>query len=73
MVGRNRVAEIIKSYVQKINMKYSFGKGLKKGVISVIIFAIPLVALQFPQFTELTIGGLLVMIVNFLKVKYQSA
>jgi hypothetical protein len=54
-------------------MKYSFGKGLKKGVISVIIFAIPLVALQFPQFTELTIGGLLVMIVNFLKVKYQSA
>lgn len=53
-------------------MKYSYKKGLKKGIVSAIIFAIPLMMLQFPEYAELTIGGLGVILVNYLKVKYSK-
>lgn len=51
-------------------MKYSFWKGLSKGIISVIVFAAPLVLLDNPAWANLTIGGLLTMVVNWLKVRY---
>lgn len=53
-------------------MKYSFTKGLGKGVVGVIIFAVPLVLMDNPSWANLTVGGLLLMAVNFLKVKYKS-
>ena len=53
-----------------MNNKYSFGKGLVKGIISVVVFAVPFVVLQFPTYANLTIGGVLTILVNFLKVKY---
>ena len=51
-------------------MNYSFLKGIKKGVVSAIIFAVPLILLNNPDWANLTIGGVLVVAVNFLKVKY---
>ena len=53
-------------------MKYSFTKGLGKGAISVLIFAVPIILMDNPAWANLTIGGLLLMGVNFLKVKYMS-
>lgn len=51
-------------------IKYSFGKGLKKGIITFVLFAIPVVINAFPELANLTIGAVLVIIVNYLKVKY---
>jgi hypothetical protein len=48
-------------------MKYSFWKGVKKGLISMIIFAIPVLINMFPDFMNLTIGGVLVVVVNYIK------
>ena len=53
-------------------MEYSFQKGLGKGVVSLIIFAIPFLLTSFPEVANLTIGGLGVILVNFLKVRYQK-
>ena len=53
------------------NMKqYSFGKGLWKAVINVILFAIPIFLTSFPQWADLTLGGVLVLLMNFVKVRY---
>ena len=49
-------------------MKYSFLTGLKKSVIMMIVFAVPVLVGQFPDVANLTIGGLLVLFVNYLKV-----
>ena len=49
-------------------MNYSFLKGLKKSVITVIIFAVPVLVGQFPEIANLTLGGILVLLVNYLKV-----
>jgi len=51
-------------------MKYSFLQGLEKGVISAIIFAIPFLITSFPEYANLTLGAVGVMIVNFIKIKY---
>lgn len=50
-------------------MKYSIGKGIKKGVISGILFAIPIFIAAYPDWANLSIGSALVLLVNFLKVK----
>lgn len=52
--------------------KYSFWKGLYKALINVAIFAIPLYLTQYPTIADLTIGGIGVMLVNFLKVKFSK-
>jgi len=49
--------------------KYSFLKGLWKAIISVILFAIPVFLTSFPEIANLTIGGVLVILVNFIKFK----
>jgi len=51
-------------------MDYKFLVGLRKGLVAVAVFAIPLFLTNFPEVAQLTIGGLLIMLVNFLKVKY---
>jgi len=54
-------------------MKYSFKKGLVKLLKYIIIFALPVLAdkliISYPEIAQLTAGGILVMIVNYLKVK----
>lgn len=50
-------------------MKYSFKKGLIKAVISIVVFAVPVLIDQFNDIANLTIGGVLIMFVNWLKVK----
>jgi len=51
-------------------MNYSFTKGLTKGVVSAVLFAIPFFVSSFPDVANLTIGGALVIFTNYLKVKY---
>ena len=52
---------------------YSFWIGLRKGVIAVVLFAIPMFINYFPGWANLTIGGVLIMLVNFIKVVYKKA
>lgn len=56
--------------------KYSFKIGLMKGLKFFAIFALPVIVTgfieNFPNWANLTIGGILVMIVNFIKVKAQE-
>jgi hypothetical protein len=49
--------------------KYSFLKGFWKAVISIVLFAIPIFLTNFPAVADLTIGGVLVLLVNFIKFK----
>ena len=52
-------------------MKYNFLKGLKKAVISVILFGIPVLLQILPTETlNLTLGGVFVLLANWAKVKY---
>ena len=51
-------------------MKYQFGRGVKKAVVAGILFAIPFFITNFPELTNLTIGAVLTLIANFIKVKY---
>ena len=52
--------------------QYNFWKGVEKGFISLILFAIPFAINQFPDVANLTIGAVLTVVLNFLKVKYLS-
>lgn len=49
---------------------YSFLKGLKKGVISLVLFGIPFVLTNYPEVTNLTIGAVLVFARNFVVENY---
>ena len=54
-------------------MKYSFWKGFKKSAINLILVGAPLVFTLLPQeWMNLTLGGVLLMGLNFLKVKYSN-
>lgn len=51
--------------------KYSFWKGLGKSVVSVILVGLPLVVTVLPsEWMNLTLGGVLVLLVNYLKVRF---
>jgi hypothetical protein len=52
-------------------MQYSVTKGLYKTAINFAIFLIPFLVTQFPEITNLTLGALGYMLVNFLKVKFK--
>jgi len=53
-------------------MAYSLKKGLIKGLKYFIIFLIPViidkVAISFPVFWQLTVGGVIVMAYNYFKI-----
>jgi uncharacterized membrane protein len=51
-------------------MKYSLWKGIYKSAINMAIFAIPFLLTQYPTIANLTIGGVGVLLVNFLKVRF---
>ena len=55
------------------SMEYSFKKSLGKGAKYLIIFILPVVAdkmiLNYPEWAQLSLGGVLVMVVNYLKVE----
>lgn len=48
--------------------KYSFTKGLVKGVTSFVLFAIPFFITSFPEVANLTIGAVAVIVLNAIKV-----
>lgn len=49
--------------------KYSFLRGLwKKGIVPAIAFSIPVLLMSNPAWADITIGGGLLMFVNWLKV-----
>lgn len=48
--------------------KYSFTKGLTKGVVSFVIFAIPFFITSFPEVANLTIGAVFLVALNALKI-----
>lgn len=53
--------------------KYSFKIGLMKGLKYFALFALPLIVTgfidNFPAIANLTLGGLAVMLANYLKIK----
>lgn len=52
-------------------MQYSFSKGLKKSLISMVLIGLPMLLQLLPeQWLNLTLGGALVLIVNYLKIRY---
>ena len=55
-------------------MKYSFLQGLQKALKNLILFALPFAisyfTVHFPNYANLTIGGVLVMLENYAKTKY---
>ena len=51
-------------------MKYSFTKGFTKALVSVVLFGVPFFVTSYPEIANLTIGGVLVLAANFLKIKY---
>ncbi len=54
-------------------VKYSFWKGVWKTVLAVVIFGIPIALDWLPkEWMDITLGGLIFLLVNFLKVKYKS-
>ena len=56
-----------------MNKSYSFWTGLKKGLVNVVLIGAPLVFTLLPQeWMNLTVGGLAVMLLNFLKVKFSK-
>ena len=50
-------------------MNYSFKKGLIKGIISTFIFALPIIVSSNPTWANLTIGGAITILVNYLKIR----
>jgi len=56
-------------------MNYSFKKGLLKGVKYLVLFGIPMLVnafvVEYPEIAQLTVGGILAMITNFLKLKVE--
>lgn len=54
-------------------MKYSFIKGLLKSLKVVALFVVPVLInafiVEYPEIAQLTLGGILVLAWNFLKVK----
>ena len=51
--------------------EYSFLRGLRKSVVAVLLVGLPMVLQVMPaDWANLTVGGGLVLLVNFLRVKY---
>lgn len=52
---------------------YSFQKGLKKAVVNMVLIGLPILVQVLPaEWANLTLGGALVLIVNYLKVRYTN-
>jgi len=54
----------------QIKSTYSWRKTVLKGLASLVVFAIPVLIGEFPEIANLTIGGIAVMLVNFIKYNW---
>ena len=55
-------------------MKYSLSKGLAKSLVQFALFSFPFIATLLPEvWMNLTVGAILTLIHNFLKVKAREA
>lgn len=53
---------------------YSFLTGLKKTLIQMAIFGLPMVVTLLPEtWMNLTVGGILALIVNYLKFQFNAS
>ena len=72
-LGYNIPINIINQFKTNFMTKFSFKKMLVKGLKYFVIFLLPFLVdkfiISYPEFAQLTIGGLLVMIMNWLKIK----
>jgi hypothetical protein len=59
-------------WADDMDKQYSFWKGLVKGFVSFVLFLIPVLLTSFPAYADLTIGGILVILVNWLKFRYNK-
>lgn len=51
-------------------IKYSFWKGLSKALVSILIVGLPIVIQLLPSdIANLTVSGILLMILNYIKVQ----
>jgi len=54
-------------------MKYSILRGLKKSIKIAVLFAIPVLidafVVEYPEIAQISVGGVLYLAWNFLKVK----
>ena len=53
--------------------EYSFKKGLGKAVVALVLFAIPFFISNFPEWANLSIGTVLMLAYNWLKVSTTKA
>ena len=60
----------------KVNTMYSYKKGLLKIVKYFLIFLLPILVdkfiISFPEIAQLSVGAVLVGVVNFVKIKYKK-
>jgi len=67
------IGDMVDDYYNNNNkMEYKFSKGVKKGALGFIIFALPIAFANFPDWANLTLGSLGIMLVNYLKVQYSQ-
>lgn len=70
-INKGQIIEEDNNYQPIMEIKnYSFVKGLVKGIVAFILFAAPFFITNYPELANLTIGAVLTILVNFLKVKY---
>ena len=51
------------------SLKRGFTKGLKYGIIFILPLLVDQFIISYPQWAQLTVGGILVMLLNWLKVR----
>ena len=72
-LGEQMVVEDYKLKNNYMNIKYSFLKGLWKSAISLFLVLVPIILQLAPnQYLDITIGGLLLLALNWAKVKYKN-
>ena len=57
---------------KNMEKQYSFLRGLFKGLVSLVLFALPVVLASIQNWLNLTIGGVLVVVLNWLKFRYNN-
>ena len=52
-------------------VRYSFGTGLKKSIIAIVLFGVPVLMNWLPaEWMNLTVGAVLALLVNYIKVAW---
>lgn len=60
------------NFINDSKKKYSFWKGVYKAIISMIIIGLPIIFNILPSdILNMTLGGVLAVILNWAKIRYQ--